>query len=144
MLRFIETKIQFILPRERFNSAGTAGFTLIEVLVAIVLVAIVSLTTTYSTINAYALYSHSTRSSFARQLAFTAMEELAARDPLTLSAADGSVNSNVTVGNASYTRTIAIAVNSDGSRTATVTVVNNRTSTISAQFSNTFALWGNT
>lgn len=54
------------------------GFTLIEVLVAIVLVAIVSLTTTYSTINAYALYNHSTRAAFARQLAFSAMEELAA------------------------------------------------------------------
>lgn len=120
------------------------GFTLIEVLVAIVLVAIVSLTTTYSTINAYALYNHSTRAAFARQLAFSAMEELAARNPNTLDQSDSSVESDLRIGEVSYTRNISIVVNDDGSRTVTVAVVNNRTSSITAQFSNTFALWGNT
>lgn len=139
-------KINFRLNRsgELTIPPTMKGFTLIEVLVAIVLVAIVSLTTTYSTINAYALYNHSTRAAFARQLAFSAMEELAARNPSTLDQSDNSVESDLRIGEVSYTRNISIVVNDDGSRTATVTVVNNRTSSITAQFSNTFALWGNT
>lgn len=126
------------------TSSQSRGFTLIEVLVAIVIVAVVSLSTTYSTISSFALYHHSTRAALARQLAFARMEELAARNPLLLSEADNSIEEDLLINNISYNRSVAVLVNPDGSRTVTVTVQNNRTASITAQFSNTFALWGNT
>jgi Tfp pilus assembly protein PilV len=120
-----------------------AGLTMIEVLVALMLLSITSLSIAVATISAIKQTRRSERNSYATHLAFRKLEELASIDPSNLTDSYDASESNLTVDSISYTRTTDVTVNADNSRTVSVTVapVNaSRGKTVTYQ--STFALWG--
>lgn len=125
--------------------AHQSGFGILEVMVAIVVLAIVSLTTARASIVSYINLNSSMRNSMATQLAIEKLEQFAATDPSTLTSASGGTESAVKQDNVTFTRTTTVTVNADSSVSVTVAVV----ATDSARggrytASNTFPLWGNT
>lgn len=129
-----------------FSSDGTAGeggFSLVEVMVAILILSVISLGSAYCTIMSLKVEKRNVRNAVAQELAVQKMEELAAMNPSSLSSANSVTESNVTYKNISYTRTTSISVNADNSRSITVTVNGNNSSLGgSASISTTYALWG--
>src|SRR4051812_39628763 len=91
------------------------GFSLIEGLVAIVILSIVSLHVAHSTIYSYKAIRRNERNSIAAQLAALKMEQLEGITPKNLTAANGGTESIVQDG-INYTRTATIVVNADKSR----------------------------
>ena len=120
------------------------GFSLIEVLVSISILAVVGLAVATSTIRSYVFLKQSTRSSLASQLALDKIEMLATVDPTTLTAANNSTEPSVNRNGVTFSRSTVITVNSDGSRTATVTVLPLSGTGGRATFTTTFAQWGTT
>jgi len=119
------------------------GMSLLESLAAISILSVVGLSLTYSTIASYKLTHRNIRNSVAAQLALERMEEMAARNPSTLSSADNELEEAVYVDNMSFSRNTEIEVNVDGSRTIFVDVeTNNESLGGRSSVVNTFALWG--
>jgi prepilin-type N-terminal cleavage/methylation domain-containing protein len=119
------------------------GMSLLESLAAISILSVVGLSLTYSTIASYKLTHRNIRNSVAAQLALEKMEEMAARNPSTLSSADNELEEKVLVDNMSFSRNTEIEVNVDGSRTIFVDVeTNNESLGGRSSVVNTFALWG--
>jgi type II secretory pathway pseudopilin PulG len=116
---------------------------MMEVLVAIGVLGIVALSTSYSTIVAYKIMKRNRRNAIAHQLCLEKMEQLAAVSPALLSDADDLTETPVTVDNVNYIRQTDVTVNSDNSRTVTVSVtpeVSGRAKGIT--LTNSFPLWG--
>jgi len=132
--------------RERFFRLfckNERGMSLLESLAAISILSVVGLSLTYSTIASYKLTHRNIRNSVAAQLALEKMEELAARNPSTLSSADNEFEEEVLVDNMAFNRNTEIEVNIDGSRTIFVDVdTNNESLGGRSSMINTFALWG--
>lgn len=128
-------------PFSFFGRNREAGFTLIEVLAALTILSIVSLSLFRNVATSYQVMRRNERNSVAQQLAFEKMEELAAVRPLNLSSAN-NVTETVSRNYITFTRTAAIVVNADKSRTVTVTVTNKKPALGgSATVTNTFVSW---
>ncbi len=121
-----------------------AGFSLLEVLVAMMLLAVIGLAVAYNTVRSYSLMKRGLRHSYATQLALDKLEELEAISPINLTSANNSTESAVSINNVFFTRTVSITVNADSSRTVIVTVMPNEVGVggITSYTSN-MPLWAN-
>ena len=131
--------------RPKETGLDEKGFSVIEVLVALVILSIVGLAAARNSIMSMVVLKRSIRTSVATQLAIEKLEELGSIDPVSLDSTDNSNETNLLVDKMQFTRTATITVNADGSRSVSVVV------TISdAQLGGThtassrFPLWGNT
>ncbi len=121
-----------------------SGMSLIEVLVAMSVLAILALSVAQSTVRSYRFFLQSTRSSLASQLALDKIEALAATNPALLNAST-TTESDVMRDNVRFNRVTRVIVNSNGSRSVTVTVTaTNAGSGGKAVLSSTFPEWSNT
>ena len=118
------------------------GLSVVEVLVAISLLAISGLAVAQSTIRSFSHLNQSYRTSIASQIALEHLELFAQRDPSTLEATASESSTTVTQSGLTFYRSTAISVNSDGSRTVSVSVTSPRGLTGKASLSTTFPLWG--
>lgn len=120
------------------------GYSIIEVLVATVLLSLVSLGLASSTTTSYVTLKRTLRHAAATELAQSKMEELAAINPLSLSAANNATETGVISHAMTFTRTTTVAVNSDGSRLVTVAVTGDAVGMGGkATLASTFTPWGN-
>lgn len=119
------------------------GFSLIETLVALTILATVGLSLSYSMITAIRASRRAERNSVASQLAFRKMEELAQVNPNNLSNANDLTESALTVNGIAYTRVTNVTVNADGSRTVDITASpkNDRYGS-PVTYRSSFFLWG--
>lgn len=121
------------------------GFTVIEVLVSIVILGVVGLAVAMNTIKSYTFLKRGIRNSYAAQLALDKIETLAAKDPSTLSSANNQTESGLSWRNVKFNRTTTITVNSDGSRTISVSVTGaNKSLGGKANMVSTLPLWQST
>lgn len=118
------------------------GFTLIETLVAVALIAITMLALGQSVATADRSMKRGYRNSTALELAVQKLEQLGAVDPSTLSAASGGTET-LTSNGISFTRVTTVTVNADNSRSVTVQVTGTLGKGGNATLSNTFSEWGN-
>ena len=119
------------------------GNSIVEVLVTISLLAISGLAVAQSTIRAFSSLNRSYRTSLAGQVALDRMEILAERDPSTLENSLDETNEAVVMSGATFYRSTSIVVNSDGSRTVTVSVRSPQNLSGKATLSTTLPLRGN-
>ena len=126
------------------NNQRESGFTIMEVLVAIVLLAFIGLASARNSIMSMTTLKRSIRNSIATQLAIEKIEELGAVDPTTLDAGDNSTEASIIQDNIEYSRATTVVVNSDQSRSVTVVVTPNDTQ-LGGSYTTTsrFPLWGN-
>lgn len=96
-----------------------AGFSLTEVLVAMLLASIVALSLSKGTSVGYTLLRDSRRTAVARQITASKVEELATSDPAALTTQ--SYSETVTQNGYTLTRSVSITANTDGSASVTVT-----------------------
>ena len=119
-----------------------SGFGIVEILVAIVLLAIMALAVVQSTMSTIKLRHRNLRNSIAMQLALEQLERFAAIDPENLSDADDFTES-VVERNITFSRSIDVTENADGSRTVNVDVLAENTDLGGkANVSNIFSPWG--
>lgn len=122
---------------------GQKGFLLIEVLVAVLLLSIASLSILQSTLMSYKTVIRNQRNSLAQQIALEKMEELAAENPANLGDGFDATEAELVYDSVPFTRVTDVTVNADNSRSVVVTVLANETSLGgTATLSNNFALWG--
>lgn len=98
-----------------------SGFSIIETLVVIVLFAIMSMGIAHSIIYSTYLRGRSEHNATASQLANAAMENFARTDPSTLTSANNATGAVIQNG-VTFTRTVTVTVQSDGSRTIGVAI----------------------
>jgi prepilin-type N-terminal cleavage/methylation domain-containing protein len=122
---------------------GERGVSMVEVLVAISILAISGLAVTQSTIRSFATLNQSYRTSVASQIALDKIESFAQQDPSTIQTSSNESNNSVTHSGLQFLRSTSVAVNSDGSRTITVSVASQNGWPGSASLSTTLPLWGN-
>jgi prepilin-type N-terminal cleavage/methylation domain-containing protein len=127
----------------RRRTRSERGLSLVESLVAIVILAITGLSLAHTMISATRYTRRAERNSIATQLAFEKMEQLAARSPATLGDAFDLTETALTVNRIAYNRTTNVTVNADGSRTVVVDVWP-RDSSLGKRvtYQSTFARWG--
>jgi len=119
------------------------GFSLVEVLVALILSSIVALGIMQSTLTSYRFSQRMVNDSLAGQLALEKMEEISSISPQTLDDTDDAVEDPVVRNNISFIRTVDVSINADRSRTVAVRVQSkNSHIAIDTTLTNSFALWG--
>lgn len=124
--------------------AQEQGFSLLEVMVSIGLFAVMASAISGSLTTAMRVAKLTEIHFVASSLAAGKIEELSSVDPLDLDSSDNQTESAVVVDgyNMSFTRTTAITINADNSRTITVNVSSNNPGLPNnVNFSTTFALW---
>jgi len=131
------------VTHQQKNARKEKGFSLVETLVALTILATVGLSLSYSMITAIRASRRAERNSVASQLAFRKMEELAQVNPNNLSNANDLRESALTVNGIAYTRVTDVTVNADGSRTVDITVSpkNDRYGS-PVTYRSSFFLWG--
>ncbi len=107
------------------SGAREAGVTLIELVVAIVLMELAFLAIADSMRTSLIHFKRSLRETYATELAIEKMEELAAKDPLAISS-DGE-RENITVRSVKFVRSVEVTVRPDKSRLVTVSVTPEQT-----------------
>lgn len=121
---------------------GEEGFSLIDVLVAVCLLAIMGISLAYSNVNTIQTVSRTERNAIALRLATEKLEQMSAIDPINISDINDSTESITWLGSP-YTRVTDVTVNADGSRTILVTVTGGNTILGgSAEVEGTFQIWG--
>ena len=123
---------------------GEEGMVLLEVLAAVLLLSVISLSVAINSLNAMRTAKFTEHNHAASSLAISKMEELASIDVSNLTAANSSTESSVTFGslNTQFSRVATVTVNADNSRSITVEV-----STVDApipttvSFTTSFAEW---
>ncbi|WKZ56850.1 MAG: prepilin-type N-terminal cleavage/methylation domain-containing protein [Bdellovibrionota bacterium] len=128
---------------KQIRRSGQCGFSIIECMVALTVLAIGALGVARSISNTLSVSKRTMRHSIAMQLASERLEELAAVDPQSLDETDNSAEADMLVDNITFSRTTTVVVNDDQSRTVTVTVAGSVAElgggvTLSA----TYPLWG--
>lgn len=97
------------------------GFSLIEILVAVLLFSILGLSLAYSLLMMYQTRGRNYHNSLASQLAIEGIEDFQSQDPSTLSSANNSTASVARDG-VTFQKQVSITVNADSSRTITVDI----------------------
>lgn len=126
------------------KTGSQRGFSMVECLFALAILSVSALAVTQGSIYSLVHMKRAIRQNIAQELALSKLEEYAAIDPSTLDSGDDSNEPSLSVDNISFSRQVAVTVNSDNSRTVTVTVATNESSLgEEIVLENTFALWGN-
>lgn len=133
-----------LAPRILMRLGSEKGFSMFELLVASAILTIVGLALAKSSIASYvALERNITRES-AMQLALEKIEQMAAKDPTTLTATSSPPEMNLVKNGIKYNRMTTISVNVDGSRRVIVSVVPVKYYMGGyAMVMDTFMVWGN-
>jgi len=124
--------------------SGQSGITVIEAVVSIVVLSIVAVAITSNLFVALRTAKTTEVNHAVSTLASSKMEELSAISAIDLNPSFSGVEANVTWPdlNFTFTRTTVVTINSDQSRSATVTVSSNHPSLKSTvSFKTNFALW---
>lgn len=123
------------------QSGEESGFLIIELMVALVVLAIVGLAITSSAYSGLRFQKQAEIGNFARNIAVSRLEELAGIPTSSLSSSYNETNTAVTVTgtNVPFQRTTTVSINADGSKTVTVAVSSSsalltQTVTLSTQF----------
>ncbi len=117
------------------------GFSMLEVLVSVAILSIVGLGISQSSIGMLRARTVTLNKQVSTQLATEKLEQYAALDPLTLSA-ENSNSESLSHAGKSFLRSSTITVNSNGSRTVTVSVrPADASQSGSANLSGTFTSW---
>lgn len=119
------------------------GVSVVEVLVAISLLAISGLAVAQSTIRSFATLSQSYRTSVASQIALDKIESLAQLDPSTIQTTSNESKTSITQSGLLFYRSTSITINSDGSRTILVSVTSPTGLSGKSTLTSTLPLWGN-
>lgn len=118
------------------------GFYLTETVVTLLLFAVIALGITQSSMLSIQVRNRSLHNSTAMQIALESLESFVGIDPSILSDTNDS-STTVNRDNLNFTRVVNITVNSDSSRTVSVTVTDsNLLVGAHANVENTFPLWG--
>jgi type II secretion system protein I len=120
------------------------GFSLVEVLVSMAILAIMSLAVMKNSTGALRFSKFIESNHVASTLAISKMEEFAAINAVNLTSSLNETEDEVEWPghNITFTRTSTIVVNSDNSRTVNIVVTSNHgILPTSVTFANTFALW---
>lgn len=137
MIRFKLHQVCRLSGRKRSDR----GITIVEILVAVALLAIMGVSVSRSLIFITSENSRNITRALALKLALDRLEELAAVNPLTLSDSNDA-SGTVTENGRTFTRTVDVTRLDGGSRRVVVTVVNNApVIPISVTVQNTFAPW---
>jgi len=123
---------------------GESGFSLIEIMMSILILAVISLAVSSNLIAALRTAKFTQVNHAASSLAISKVEELAAIDTLNLDASYNATETSVAWPdfNINFTRTVVVTVNADESRTIDVTVVSNADKVpTTVEFTTTFAMW---
>ena len=137
-------QVRYYNRRLRHQEMAESGITLMEVLVAIVLLAIMAAAGISNLIVALKTAKYTEVNFAANSLAISKVEEISAIDVGSLDASYNEVESEVVWSDLSltFTRTTTIEVNGDDSRTVDVSVVSNSPDVATnVNFSTTLALW---
>ncbi|NMC64511.1 MAG: prepilin-type N-terminal cleavage/methylation domain-containing protein [SAR324 cluster bacterium] len=139
----MQVRLKKIFSLIRQSLGGSQGFSLIEVMATILILAVTGLAIARSTIVSYRIMHRNERNAIALQLALQAMEEYATLSPVTLSASNDRSEPLVIYNNMKFARTSTVTVNGDNSRTVSI-VVTPVDSELggAATLTNTFPLWG--
>lgn len=107
-----------------FGGAGEKGFLMLELMVAMVVLAIVGLAITTSAYSGLRFQKQAEIGNFARNIAVSRIEVLAGVPTGVLSSSYNETNTSVTVAgtNVTFLRSTAVVTNADGSKTVTITV----------------------
>ncbi len=117
------------------------GFFLLELLIIVTLFAVMGLAVAKSSMLAQSTTSRAMANSAAAQQALSMLESFTSLNPATLSSANNS-STTLTQGRYTFRQVVSIAVNSDTSRTITVTVTgSNGQNPANISVSNTLAPW---
>lgn len=129
--------------RKALLKCEQAGFSVLEVLLAIGFLAIVATGVAANTVLSYQLTKRAIRAEIASELARSRFEELVATDPATLNEGNNQNESGIVAGGVSFSRQTIVTVNSDGSRRLQVSVSPTDGSRgRSVQYEETVSLWG--
>lgn len=132
-------------PHSKSKGPSELGFSLIEVLAAMLIISVISIGVHTSTVGALYTAKKTEINHAATSLVISKVEELSAIETKDLTAADGGTESNVAwpaYTNLDFTRVTTIVVNADQSRTVTVSVSSNSTYIpTTVEFTTTFAVW---
>ena len=123
---------------------GEGGISLIEVLVALVLIGLMSVGISANSISSFQIMKKTEINNAASNLALSKVEQLSAIRVSDLDSSYDAVETNlgVTGMNATFTRTTTITVNADQSRTVEVKVESNSFKLgTSIVFTTTFSMW---
>lgn len=134
---------KMINPYFRIDRSA-AGFGLLELLIAVVLVALVSLCLSSNTVSSLYIAKKTHTNYLASNLALSKVEELAAFEPVNLDSSYNSFESGLSVVGTkiTFSRTTTIVVNADDSRTITVKVLSETLKIpTKVDFTTTFAVW---
>ena len=119
------------------------GSSLMEILVALAFIAVVTLAFASSSKTSYKSFQHSSYNRSASRLASQTMEDLTSQSPGTLSDLDDLTENSVVDGTKTFSRTVDVTVNSDSTRTLSVTVTSNHSLyPVSVSLQSTVAPWG--
>ena len=132
-------------PGNSITAGGdsTAGFSLPDLLAAIVLLAIVTGAITWSSLTSSRVFSLTLQRRLALHLAGSKLEELAMVNPRTLDSGTDATELGVQAEGHEFVRQVAVTVNADGSRTVNITVHPlSSSSKVNVALQQTFFLWG--
>ena len=138
------TLTKLYLNRLSVRTLSEGGISLIEVLVALLLIGLISLGIAANAIGSFHILKKTEENYAASNLALSKIEQLSAIPVNELSADDNSVEDSVTVSgmNTIFKRTTTVAVNADSSRTITVKVESLSAKLPTAvTFTTTFSMW---
>lgn len=113
--------VRIVTGHQKSPAFREAGVTLIELVVAIVLMELAFLAIADSTRTSLIHFKRSLRETYATELAIEKMEELAAKDPVDISE-DGETE-NITRRTVKFVRSVEVSVRPDKSRLVTVSVL---------------------
>lgn len=120
------------------------GFSIIEVVASLLMVALISLGVMKSSLLSHKTVNLNQLEAVANQLAVEKLEEFAGIDPINISTADNSTETNLQRKNTTFSRVVQVSINSDQSRTVLVTVTGNLSIlNVNQSVSSTFSVWGN-
>ena len=133
----------YLSRHDPMSTDAEAGISLLEVLVALVVLAIISMGVAVSTGRSYSLAKRAIREEIASELARSKLEELLAVDPSSLSAASSLSETGLVSSGISFFRNTVVTVNADNSRHISVTVAPTESDRgKSVTFQQTVSLWG--
>lgn len=119
------------------------GFSIIEVVASILMVALITFGVMKSAFLSYRVGNQTKIDAIANQLAVSKLEEFARVDPIGISEDSGGTETGVLREGISFDRTVTVTINADFSRTISVAVQSEASLVpIEQEVSSTFYPWG--